>query len=269
LERELTSSYYGRRDAQWALKSAIKSARHLIYIETPGFCSTSALPPSKYAADLIATLKTQLQDRPGLRAIICVPKVPDFAPGYEGMSAYEVQDRLAIVRGSTTANPVVAPMPDAQSIVFHPVGFPGRFSRVETNVVIVDDIWVMIGGASLRRRGLTMDGSSDLVVTDTLIENGRSAAIRDFRRGLMANRLGLDKADSTQPSYVALSEASTAFLLVKNAVDLGDIKPLWDGVTPGVTPMPPLPDTQANPDGRDLDILTAGFIAVFGNVSGV
>jgi hypothetical protein len=98
LEREVTSVYFGRRDAQWALQSAIKAARHLIYIETPGFCSTQGSTSHGYTADLIALLKTQLSSRPGLRAIICVPRSPDFAPGYEGMSSYEIKDRLAIVK---------------------------------------------------------------------------------------------------------------------------------------------------------------------------
>jgi hypothetical protein len=247
------------------LQSAIQSARHLIYIETPGFCSTPADPTKKYAVDIIAALHTQLTNRPGLRVIICVPKVPDFAPGYEGMATYEVQNRLTIVQGSA---PLIDPMPPNQFIAFNPVGFPGRSSRVETNVVIVDDVWAMIGGASIRGRGLRMDGSSDLVVTDTLIENGRSAAIRDYRRGLMANRLGLT-ADSTEPSYVALSEAATSFQLVKDALDLGKIATLWDGTTPGLTPAAALPPNQANPDGRDLDYLTAAIIAAFGAVSGV
>ena len=270
LEREVTSAFFGRRDAQWALKSAIQSARHFIYIETPGFCSTAATSPSGYAADLISLLKTQLTARPGLRVAICVPKQPDFAPGSEGMTSYEVQDRLLIVRGRTAA-PAVTPLPDKQSVVFHPVGFPGRFSRVETNVVIVDDVWAMIGGCSIRRRGLTFDGSSDLVVTDTLIENGRSAAIRDFRRGLIARRLGIPIV-STAPSYVALSDAVPAFRVIKDAIaagGLGNVTPVWDGTAPGVTLATALPADNANPDGRDLDYATALLIAAFGAASGV
>ena len=273
LEREITSVYYGRREAQWSLQSAIQSARHLIYIETPGFCSTAVgSPASGYAADLIDTLKTQLSSRPGLRLVICVPKNPDFAPGYEGMAAYEVQDRLKVVQGDPNAKPKpVTPLPPSQAIAFHPIGFPGRHSRVETTQVIVDDAWVMIGGCSIRRRGLTFDGSSDLVVTDTLVENGRSAAIRDFRRGVMANRLGITSA-STHPSYVALSEAATAFRLVSDAVaagGLGDISSVWDGITPGLPSATPLPADQANPDGRDLDYATALLVAALGAASGV
>ena len=270
LEREVTSSYFGRRDAQWALKSAIQSARHFIYIETPGFCSTASASPSGYAADLVGLIKTQLTACPGLRVAICVPKQPDFAPGYEGMTSYEVQDRLLIARGRTAA-PAVTPLPNKQSIVFHPVGFPGRFARVETNVIVVDDIWGMIGGCSFRRRGLTFDGSSDLVFTDTLMENGRSAAIRDFRRGLMARRLGIP-ADSSAPSFVALNEPAPAFKAAADAVaagGLGNVTSVWDGTGPGITLATALPADNANPDGRDLDFATALLIAALGAASGV
>lgn len=270
LEREITSVFYGRRDAQWALKSALQTARHFIYIETPGFCSTSAAIFAEYAADLILLLKTQLGSRPGLRLILCVPKVPDFAPGYEGMSSYEVLNRLSLIKGKTGASPVT-PLPPSQTVLFHPIGFPGRYSRVETNVVIIDDSWAMIGGATFRRRGVTFDGSSDLVLTDTLLENGRSPSIRDFRRNLLANRLGIEP-DSTHPSFVALSEALTAFNFVRDVVvagGLGDVSPVWDGTTPGLDPATPLTVDQANPEGREFDFATAVIIAALGAASGV
>ena len=271
LEREITSSFYGRRDAQWALNSAIATARHLIYIETPGFCSTvAAASAAGYAADLIGALKARMAACPGLRVIVAVPKNADFAPGYEGMATYEVQDRYKIVFGQTT-DPVITPLQKTQAVVFHPVGFPGRFSRLETNVVIVDDVWAMIGGATLRRRGLTFDGSSDLVLTDTLLEDGRSVAIRDFRRGLMAQRLGV-AANSTEPTYIALAEPATAFRVITDAVaggGQGNVTSVWNGVTPGQTSATALPPEQANPEGRELDFVTAGIIATLGKASGV
>jgi hypothetical protein len=275
LERELTSVRYGRRDAQWALQSAIQTARHFIYIETPGFCSTAHVSGSPaatlkpYAADLIATLAAQLAKMPGLRAVVCVNKNPDFTTGYEGMASREVQDRLAIVQGMAAA--AASPPTAAQFALFHPIGFPGRFARVETNVVIIDDVWAMIGGCTWRRRGLTFDGSSDLVFTDTLLENGRSSAIRDFRRGLMANRLGIP-SDSSQASYVALNHASTAFGIIRDALSsggLGKISAIWDGTTSGLTPATPLSPDQGDPDGRDLDEVTAAIISLLGAASGV
>ncbi|HUP02727.1 MAG TPA: hypothetical protein VMU19_01980 [Bryobacteraceae bacterium] len=273
LERELTSVQYGRRDAQWALQSAIQTARHLIYIETPGFCSTAvpvgsphaALPA--YAADLIALLREQMEKMPGLRVIVCVPKKPDFAPGYEPMASYEVQDRLSILQEMPWAEG--SPSSSSQFTIFHPVGFPGRFARVETNVVVIDDIWAMIGGATFRRRGLTFDGSTDLVFTDTLLENGRSAAIRDFRRALLANRLGVP-IDSTQPTYVALSESRTAFTAVQQALTAGGkIVSLWDGKTPGLVPTPPQTADESNPDGRELDFATAVALSLLGGPAGI
>jgi hypothetical protein len=275
LERELTSVHFGRRDAQWALQSAVQTARHFIYVETPGFCSTAHVAGSPaatltaYAADLIATLTAQLAKMPGLRVVVCVNKNPDFAAGYEGMASYEVQDRLAIVQGMAAA--AASPAAAAQFVLFHPIGFPGRFGRVETTAVVIDDIWALVGGCTWRRRGLTFDGSSDLVFTDTLLENGRSAAIRDFRRGLMANRLGIP-ADSSQSSYVALSDPDTAFGLIRDALSgggLGKVSSIWDGTTPGLTPATPLTADEANPDGRDFDELTAAVISLLGSASGV
>ena len=275
LERELTSVRFGRRDAQWALNSALQTARHFIYIETPGFCSTAHTSGSPsaglkgYEADLIATLTAQMAKMPGLRVVICVNKTPDFAPGYEGMASFEVQDRLAIVGNMPAA--LTSPPDASQFILFHPIGFPGRFARVETNIVIIDDNWAMIGGCSFRRRGLTFDGSSDLVFTDTLLENGRSPAIRDFRRAMIANRLGIP-IDSTQPSFVALSEAHTTFTVIQDALSgggNGKISTLWDGTTPGITPATPLPADQANPDGRDFDEETAAIVSALAAASGV
>jgi hypothetical protein len=275
LERELTSVRFGRRDAQWALQAALQNARHFIYIETPGFCSTTHASGSPsaglkgYAADLIATLTMQMAKMPGLRVVICVNKTPDFAPGYEGMASFEVQDRLAIVQNMPAAR--TSPPDASQFILFHPIGFPGRFARVETNVAVIDDNWAMIGGCSFRRRGLTFDGSSDLIFTDTLIESGRSAALRDFRRAMIANRLGIS-IDSTQPSFVALSEAHTAFTVIQDALSgggNGKISTIWDGTTPGVTPATPLPADQANPDGRDFDEGIAALVSGFAAASGV
>jgi len=205
--------------------------------------------------------------------VVCVNRNPDFAPGYEGMASYEVQDRLTIVQGMPGAgsSPPSSPPSSSQFALFHPIGFPGRPARVETNVVIIDDIWAMVGGCTFRRRGLTFDGSSDLAFTDTQLENGRSVAIRDFRRALMAARLGI-AADSTQSSYVALNESATAFALIQDALSgggLGKIAPVWDGSTPGLTRAMALPADEANPDGRNFDELTASLVAVLGSASGL
>jgi hypothetical protein len=282
--REMSASTYGRRDSQWALASAIGAARHFIYIETPGFCSTmdntpppapsgGATPPPwppTYAQDLIAMLQARITALPGLRVIICVPKYADFAPGYEQLAADEVLDRYNIIVGQPGATPAIPnQLLTSQTVSFHPIGFPGRYARVESQVVIVDDCWALVGGSSFRRRGFAFDGSSDLVLADTALVNGRSAAIRDFRRGLMAARLGIP-ADQENPSYVLLNDGAKSFDLVRSTLQsggLGYIDLLWNGQTPGVTPVQvtqgtnPSPIDLSNPDGRNFSLATATIAA--------
>jgi hypothetical protein len=278
LIRECATAAFGRRDTQWALQSALDQARHFIYIETPGFCTTadnSDSPLPSFAVDLIGLMNKRMQNMPGLRAIVCVPKYPDFATGYEGMAAYEVLDRYNILVGQPNAHPVIASqLPTNQTVGFHPIGFPGRYSRIESTVIIIDDCWALVGGSTFRRRGLGFDGSSDLVFTDTQLVQGRSLAIRDFRRALMAARLGIP-ADADHPSYVQLNDGQCSFQLVRQTLQsggLGNIDLLWNGLTPHVTPTIPLSLDLANPDGRKfglseaIQVATASAIAA--SVSG-
>jgi hypothetical protein len=179
------------------------------------------------------------------------------------MAVREVQDRYKIVVGNPAAGQPSA-LPTTQTVGFHPIGFPGRSSRIETSVVVVDDRWLLIGGSTFRRRGLTFDGSSDLVLTDTRLENGRSPAIRDFRRTLLAARLGIP-ADQEHPSYVQLGDGQRAFQLIRQTLQAGGLGKLdlwWNGQTPGAAAATPLPIGQANPDGRDFDAATADLVAV-------
>jgi hypothetical protein len=273
--RECATSAFGRRDTQWALESALAQARHFVYIETPGFCSTaddSVTPLPSYAVDLIAVLNQRMQKMPGLCTMVCVPKYPDFATGFEGMAAYEVLDRYNILVGQPSAHPIITnQLPTAQTVGFHPIGFPGRYSRIESTVIIIDDIWAIVGGSTFRRRGLTFDGSSDLVFTDTQLVNGRSTTIRDFRRALMAQRLGIT-ADPNQPAYVQLNDGQRSFQLIRQTLiagGLGNVDLWWNGLTPNVTPTPPLTLDQANPEGRTFNFAQAAIISAFAaSVSG-
>jgi hypothetical protein len=273
--RECATSAFGRRDTQWALESALAQARHFVYIETPGFCSTaddSVTPLPSYAVDLIAVLNQRMLDLPGLRVMVCVPKYPDFATGFEGMAAYEVLDRYNVLVGQPSAHPVIAnQLPTAQTVGFHPIGFPGRYSRIESTVIIIDDCWAVVGGSTFRRRGFTFDGSSDLVLTDTQLVNGRSPSIRDFRKALMAQRLGITE-DPNQPAYVQLNDGQRSFQLIRQTLvagGLGNIDLWWNGLTPHVTPTPPLTLDQANPEGRTFNFAQAAIISAFAaSVSG-
>jgi hypothetical protein len=164
---------------------------------------------------------------------------------------------------------VASLLPTAQTVAFHPIGFPGRYSRIESTVVIVDDCWALVGGSTFRRRGLTFDGSSDIVFTDAQVVNGKSAPIRDFRRALLAARLGIP-ADQEHPSFVQLIDGQQSFQLIRQTLQgggLGHIDRLWNGQTPHVTPTTPLPIAESNPDGRDFDAATAALVAILASAS--
>ena len=55
------------------------------------------------------------------------------------------QDRYNILIGMSGATPPVPfQLSPAQTVSFHPIGFPGRYSRIESHVVIVDDVWALV-----------------------------------------------------------------------------------------------------------------------------
>jgi hypothetical protein len=269
LEREIMTSMWGRRDTQWALLDAIGRARRFVYIETPGFLPTQkdyagagqAVPA--YAADLVGALAGRLNAAPGLHVMICTPRHPDFGPGYEPAAAYEAQTRRAAVLGLPTANAVEG----SRVVAFHPVGFPGRPSRLEATVVVVDDVWALVGACTLRRRGLTLDGSTDVVLTDMDVVNGACPSLRDFRRALLADRLGVAPSTAAGPfgvmpdaSHVRLADGVEAFYVIREqlrAGGLGKIERLWTGITPGAAPTAPLSQDLADPDGEEFPLLAA------------
>jgi hypothetical protein len=264
-EREITSAGWGRRDAQWALKAAIGSARRFIYIESPGVALTqrdygSATVPH-YAVDLFAAIASRLAATPGLRVIFCAPKFADFPAGYEPFAANEVANRREVILGLPTAS-----NPDplrSRVLAFHPIGFPGRPSRLEATVVIVDDIWAMIGSSTFRRRGLTFDGGTDVVCSELQLDDGVSPAINSFRRKLMAERLGISLASFPQlpdGNETRLRDGVEAFYAIREmliAGGLGRIERLWNGISEGVPTLSPtgISKELANPDGEEFDLV--------------
>jgi phosphatidylserine/phosphatidylglycerophosphate/cardiolipin synthase-like enzyme len=279
IRRELSASAYGLRQSQWALRRAIADARRFIYIETPGFAATYKPDENgntpDYAVDLIAQLAARINQAPGLHVIICVPKNPDFSRPYSLLAQHEVSERQDIIKKR---------LPESRVVSFHPIGFPGRSSRVETTTVIVDDLWALVGSSTFRRRGLAFDGSTDLVFTDSNLEEGRSPQIAAFRRQLLANRLGVAPTEPgnfgeamASSTFVRLDDGVEAFYVVREMLregGSGRIARLWNGRGPnGLLPVENIQDMvgidMSNPDGRELDLLSilgATFLGRLGNV---
>jgi hypothetical protein len=206
--------------------------------------------------------------------IICVPKHPDFSRPYSHLAHHEVSERQDIIKGR---------LPQGRVVSFHPIGFPGRPSRLETTTVIVDDLWALVGSSTFRRRGLAFDGSSDLVFTDTNLEDGRSPQIAAFRRQLLSSRLGVPPTEPdnfgrpmASSTFVRLDDGVEAFYVVREMLregGSGRVARLWNGRGPdGLLPIEDIGDQvdidMSNPDGRELDvlsILSAAFLGRLGN----
>jgi hypothetical protein len=257
IKRELSSAFYGRRDSQWAIEKGISTARKFIYLETPGFNFTQGSTGQNYSLDLIDQLKTKLTDNPGLKLILCIPKEPDYSRSYEQWKKLEVKKRYELLQQ----------FPAKQTVVFHPIGFPGRPSNISTTTLIVDDCWALIGSSAFRRRGLVFDGSVDLVLSGLERNSGKNPEISNLRKALLAQRLGIDFSDKTNTRTILLEDFGTTFKMIRESLvvgGLGKIERLWNGRTSGVAYQEPtINENLANPDGLEFNTLEAMVYTAF------
>ncbi|WP_394847002.1 hypothetical protein LZC95_05985 [Pendulispora brunnea] len=255
VRREAFAAKHGRRDTQWSLRWAIGHARRLVYIETPLFGAT-ADGSSAHEVDLVALLAARLAAARDLRVILAVPKRIPFGPGYESFA-----QRFHLLRNAALAS-LQAAAPGRVAL-YHPVGFPGRPEVIRGTVAVIDDVWALVGSSSVSRRGLTLDGSIDAVLTDRAFHEGASVAIRDLRRRAMARTLSLSAptgATTANASWVRTRDPRTAFTLVSEILARGGdglIEPLWSGLPE--SELPALPRTIADPDGRGFPTILATF----------
>jgi len=251
VRREFLVSGGGLRDVLWSLRRAVHQARELIYIESPQFAHTGA-------TDLVAEIAASLAAHPNLHVIVCTPREADFAKNYKGWSRQHYKAR------SQAVGDLLAAAPDRVA-VFHPVGFPGRTAFIRTTSVIVDDVWCLVGAAHWRRRGMTFDGSTAIASFDRQMQNGYSSGVRNFRRFLMAAKLGVIPLVGGLPSgdWLRLGRPESAFELVSDRLSaggLGLIQPLWPG--PSDSTVLPATDDMADPDGSD----GSAFMALFASL---
>jgi predicted xylose isomerase-like sugar epimerase len=135
---------------------------------------------------------------------------------------------------------------------------------------VVDDVWALVGSSSFSRRGLTFDGSIDVVLVDKQIRNGVSAAIRDLRRQAMARTLGLAPpadGETANPNWVRLRPLQKAFELVKEITERGGdglVEPLWPGLPE--TEILPADQAIADPEGRGFAAVLGAFAALLADL---
>jgi hypothetical protein len=261
------------------LRSALKAARELIYVETSAFSYTgyknddpadpeNANDPPNPENDLVSLVKSRLSEQPGLKVLIGVSKEAPAGRGYESFGARAYDRRKRAFEDLRAADP-------ARVTLFHPLGFPGRPLRLMHTAVIVDDMWLFLGSGSFTRRGLLFDGNLSVTLVDRQIEAGRSRAIREFRRRLMENHLDvLPPPGGAPPNFphancARIADVNESYFAFRDTLDQGGsglIERLFDGVVSGQPPIPPtsFPHRDlADPDGSTFPITAAALLQLF------
>lgn len=172
----------GRQEALFALDAAIGRAERLIYIETPAI-DGEAIDADGANLSWLDTLIARLGARPGLHVALCMPR--ELLPGTPPPLAWVRNDRWhqALPRLLDAGGDRVA--------VFSPGAGPFSHVRLASTVVVIDDVWALVGNTHLWRRGLSFDSSLAAAVFDEANLFGRGAAVSALRVQLAADRLGV------------------------------------------------------------------------------
>lgn len=263
--KEFYHSRHGSRDALWALRRAIRQARELVYIEGPTLAQTMQAPGTgdSHEIDLVQELADRLDAMPSLRVVVCLSRDGDFNPSFQGFVRQALQARQA-------AADLLLGIDDERVAVFHPKGFPGRPAQIRSTTVVVDDCWSMVGTSHLRRRGMTFDGGADVVSMPYRLQNGFARNLADFRRQLMARKLGLDplsQADRGTDFWPRLAGPRSAFEAVHDLLEQdggGRIIPLQPSPS-DLSVQAASPDV-ADPDGTDGATFVTAFAGFLNSV---
>ena len=267
VKRDAHAADHGRRDTQWALRTALSRARHLVYVESALFGETGAAGGTAEAVDLVALLRERLADQRDLKVVVALPKRVPFGPGYESFA-----QRHHVRRNTALAELAAVDEKRLRVIAYHPVGFPGRPETRRGSLVVVDDVWALVGSSTWSRRGLTFDGSIDVALLDRSLRDGRSAGVAELRRTAMARTLGVrppvaGSAETPDPRWVQLAQPGPAYALMAQTLARGGdglLEPLWPGLPE--SELPALDAAIADPDGREVGSVLQLFASVLADL---
>ena len=271
IRREFYTNRFGARDAQWALRRAVRQARDLVLVASPQFARTkypkdAPFTEGLHELDLVAELADRMNEQKSLLVLVCVPRWPDADPLYGGWVRQSFQARNEALNALKGVDP-------ARVVAFHPNGFPGRSVALRSTTVIVDDAWALVGTSHWRRRGMTFDEGVDVVGFDRAVDGGgASSRIRVFRQALLAALTGV-----RAPVAPVLADADWSRLAgTRSCVDLvgdlvaqgglGRLAPFWEGPTDDDVLAQSV--HVADPDGGTSDESLLRFASLSGESAG-
>ena len=258
--RELSAACYGRRDSLWSLEGAVRSAGQFIYLETPAIAPVAyGTGNANYTRDILSLIKDRMEQVPALKLIICTPKVPFYGEKYRAFQRREVHERFGLFVSVSDGNGgMTTPLlPEDRTVVFHPLGFPGRPAGLTNQTIIIDDNWMLTGATTMRRRGFTFDEGHDVVLTGLDRHQGRVPQIQAHRIALLAEHLNLTQSNKTTlegGNFTRLADGRAAFDVVREILRAGGyglIERLYSGLDPHVGYTEPTTSPEIyNPEGQ-------------------
>jgi phosphatidylserine/phosphatidylglycerophosphate/cardiolipin synthase-like enzyme len=192
---------HGERSIAHAYRKAFARARCLVYLEDQYLWS-------RPVADMIAAA---LRDQPDLHVIAVVPRYPDHdgtitrMPGVVGR--HDVMRACAAAGGDRFA-------------VYDLENHQGTPVYVHAKVVVVDDVWAMVGSDNLNRRSWSHDSELSIAVLDSDLDgreprdpSGLGDRARTFARDLRLRlwREHLDRGEDDVADLLHPKEAFAAF----------------------------------------------------------
>lgn len=199
---------HGERSISHAYRRAFARARRLVYLEDQYL----------WSSDVARVIADALQRTPELHVVVVVPRYSDregrFAETPAQAGRQEAISRCAAAGGSRFA-------------VYDIENPSGVAVYVHAKVVVVDDVWAMIGSDNLNRRSWTHDSELSIAVLDSARDNrepadpagtgdGARRFARDLRLGLWREHLDRgagdvdDLSDLLEPDQAVAAFAASA-----------------------------------------------------------
>ena len=176
----------GERSIAYAYRKVFARARRLIYIEDQYLWAP-------FVADLLAAA---LRENPDLHIVAVVPRFPDKEGAARWPSLVGREQAIRVCRAAGGDRFAIYDLENAAGTPIY----------VHAKVVVVDDVWAMIGSDNLNRRSWTHDSELSCAVLDATrdereprdpagLGDGARAFARDLRLQLWREHLGLDAGD--------------------------------------------------------------------------
>ena len=251
LDQVILKTRDGAAQAARALAAAIGRAEDFVYVETPALDPLAA-GSGEGLIDLVSAMTARLAERPALAVVLCVPEkfLPNQPRKLEAVRNAGVRAALKMLLDAAPGNVVL----------FTPTAGPGRALYMASTTVVVDDAWLLTGSTHLWRRGLTFDSSLAVALFDETTARGRPMALRQARRQLIADRLGVDV--SLIGDDMAQLRATIHRLNL-----VGGLQRVQPSVYPAAADTTSATDLQIwNPDGRPSG--TSDWLLMLGGLTG-